>query len=190
MYLDYNLKVLLWCTFIFLIIGLAYIGGTSIVKEGFEANPTCNATCACFDKCGPGTYKLPLGTPCKGPSCTPKDCCRPNPTCMTIKGCPTGRQFKPNHKKIPCDGERCKQNECCDPIPQPNCLNFTCQQNATLAPNYMYLPFLCLMESLLITQRSTIRTPLTHIFPMRNPEYVVRHANNVTDVFIMISAYG
>ena len=136
MYTDYDLQVLLWCIFIGGIISLAYIGMATTVKEGLEGNSTCNATCACFDKCEPGMYKLPSNTPCTGSSCTVNDCCKPNPTCETIKACPSGRQFKPNYKQLLCEGEHCKQNECCDPIPQPNCLNFTCQQNAALAPNY------------------------------------------------------
>lgn len=136
MYIDYHLKLLLWCIFIFGIIGLAYVGAATTVKEGLEDQSTCNATCACFDKCGPGTYKLPSNTPCTGSSCTASDCCKPNPTCETIKACPSGRQFKSNYKQLQCEGEHCEENECCDPIPQPNCLNFTCQQNAALAPNY------------------------------------------------------
>ena len=100
MYLDYHLKVLLWSIFIFGIIGLAYVGAATTVKEGLEDQSTCNATCACFDKCGPGTYKLPSNTPCTGSSCTASDCCKPNPTCETIKACPSGRQFKSNYKHI------------------------------------------------------------------------------------------
>jgi len=132
MYLDYNLKVLLWCIFIGCIISLAYIGATTTVKEGLEGNGDDDSSCACFDKCEPGTHKTSPDIPVPHPS----KCCKPNPTCDSIGECPTGRQFKPNYKELTCEGENCKQNECCEPIPQENCLNFTCEENASRVSNY------------------------------------------------------
>ena len=98
-------------------------------------NPVCNPSCINFTGCGAGTYLTDNLSACSGTSCTAAECCLPNPTCDSIKSCPSGRQFKSNYEQINCKGKSCEDTECCDPASQPTCTAFPCPINFSLQKN-------------------------------------------------------